>query len=307
MKVALLVCLSFVLLPNLHALAQSVRTRPPEVTGLIAQLPECSTLRRDLEGGWYGDGISKPYMQSMLDHGVRRAYFEFEGKWRHNHAENIQIVRRVYFKQFDGPGGAITDPDQLRRIESNGLQATLDKAVLTSTANTRLFPLHDLITPWFFIGQWGWMLKGSKVTGSIELFASAWPPNFNYVTPGRRRRNLVDAAYVGDVIDLSSLLRERRHSQSELNWALNGALMSRRDNTAAIDQLVKAGADVNAKFGDNATPLMLTYESACDIPILLADGARLDDHDKWGQTAYDKARQRHDPLAIRLLQNPTEH
>jgi len=73
--------------------------------------------------------IEKPYMRSILDHGVWRAYFEFESKWRQNHVEKIRIVGRLYFSQFHGPNSAITDAEQLKEIQSNGLQATLDPAV----------------------------------------------------------------------------------------------------------------------------------------------------------------------------------
>lgn len=69
--------------------------RPPEVQQLIASLPECSRLRRDLERGRYSNEPEMPYMQAMRQRGVQRIYIEFKGNWHVDHAENIRIVRRI--------------------------------------------------------------------------------------------------------------------------------------------------------------------------------------------------------------------
>ena len=119
-------------------------------------------------------------------------------------------------------------------------------------AKARQLKIADLNTleliPWR-IGQlidpWRWVLTGSKVSGSIEVFASGWPPRSPgaIVGPGRHRHNLdnlVSAASVGDVVALAKLLGERKYSQEQLNRALAFVLNSRRDNTAAINFLTKA-------------------------------------------------------------------
>src|SRR5437879_5661808 len=43
-------------------------------------------------------------------------------------------------------------------------------------------------------------------------------------------------------------------------------------------------------------------ECSCNILVLLEHGARLDERNRWGQNALDLARQRHDMVAVRVLE-----
>lgn len=278
---------------------------PPEVTALIAKLPECSSLREQLQQGKFGDGNEKPYMRPMLDHGLQRAYFEVEGTWRHGRAESIRIVRRLYYMQLDGPDAQITDAATLKEIVNSGLEALLDQAVLARVKAARLYAGIDRWAGFGQIDYWRWRLSGGRISASFELFASPWVRRRfipDWVLPGKYRESVAHAASVGDVIDLSRLLRAHKDSPPELNNALNFAVMSPWDNTAAIELLIRAGADVNARFDEGTTPLMHAYQSSCNIRVLLEHGARVDDRNKWGQTALDLARQRHDTVAVRLLE-----
>jgi hypothetical protein len=279
--------------------------RPPEVQQLIASLPECSRLRRDLERGRYSDEPEMPYMQAMRQQGVQRAYIEFKGNWHHNHAENIQIVRRIYYKQLEGPDAQISDSGVLNQIETSGLRQLIDQAAVERSKKAQLFRFRCGQDPIGILKSIGWEIGGSKIFGWQELFSSRYLPSSNFVETAGRRADVEHAASIGDVIDLSKILRQGKHSQTELNMALNFAVMSSWDNTAAIEMLIKAGADVNAKFGDDSTPLMHTYECSCNIPVLLAHGARVEDQDKWGRTALDLARRGHDEVRIRFLQGQT--
>jgi hypothetical protein len=244
--------------------------RPPEVTALIAKLPECSRLREQLQQGRFGDGTEKPYMRPML-------------AWRHGRAESIRIVRRLYYKQYDASDAQITDAATLNEIGNSGLEALLDQAVLARVEAAHLYAGVDRWAGFGQIDYWRWRLSGGKISGSIDLFASGWLPlsDPDLVFPGKHRENVADAAWAGDVIALSRFLNARKYSQAELNHALSSAVMSFWDNRVAIELLIRAGADVNAKFGEGTTPLMLAYENSCNIPVLLEHGARVDDRNKW--------------------------
>jgi hypothetical protein len=308
MNVAVLTFLSLSLLVVPQRQTDSVR-QPPEVTELIAKLPDCSRQREQLEQGRFGDGASKPYMRTMLDRRVQRALFEVQGIWRRGRTENIQIVRRIYYGKLDGADAQITDAATLNEIEKSGLLAMLDKAVLSRIKDARLFAGIDQWAGVGIIGYWKWRVRGGHIYGSVDLFASPWVSPFvpDLVRPYKPGDDLTHAAYIGDVIALSRLLSTKKYSEPDLNRALKFAIMSLWDNTTAISMLLKAGADVNAKSSDGTTPLMATYECSCNISALLANGARIEDRNRWGQTASDLARQRHDAVALRLLENTKQH
>jgi len=309
MNAALLTCFSLLLLAVPQRQTESVRQPPAEVMELIAKLPDCSRLREQLQQGRFGDGTSKPYMQTMGDRGVQRAFFEVQGIWRGGRTEDIQIVRRLYYGKLDGPDVQITDVATLNEIEKSGLGATLEKAVLSRIKDARLFAGIDQWAGVGIIGYWRWRLRGGHVYGDVDLFASPWVDRSvpDFVSPYKPGDDFTHAAHIGDVIALSKLLSTRKYSQPDLNRALNSAVMSLWDNTTAINMLLKAGADVNARFVDGTTPLMLTYECSCNISVLLANGARIEDRNRWGQTASDLARQRHDAFALRLLEDTKQH
>ena len=305
MHSSLLIGLGLLALAIPQNATQDNAERPPEVQQLITSLPECSRLRRDLEEGRYSDQTELPYMQAMHKEGVQCGFFEFEGTLQQGHPDHIKVVKRVYFKRLDGPDAQITDLRTLDEVKNSGLQKVLDDAVIERAKNARFSAGVD---EWAGVGMVNvlpGLIRGSRVYGSIELFGSQWitVSAWDQASPYKPRFDIGYAAYIGDVMDLSKIFQQKKYSQKELNLALNSAVMSRWDNTAAIEMLIKAGADVNAKFGDDTTLLMLAKNCSCNIRVLLAHGARADDRDKWGRTALDLAWQGHDEARIRLLQD----
>ncbi len=297
------ICFAMLLLLSLGVTGQS---RPhgakPEVTALIAALPDCSALRQRLVRGDVGDGIDKPYMKAMLREGVERAYIEVHGVWKHNRPANMEVVRGLYFNKLDAPHSEITDSAKLKQLRDSGLERLLDSVVLLRINEAHLMGWHDPQPIW----NLSWQLHGSKISGSIDLFDTPWVPDsgrpvFRDFHP---QPSIEQAAGIGDVMRVRTMLGQRKYSQAELDRALSHAAMSVWDNTDVIELLVKADADPNARFGENTTVLMLAYENACNIRPLLDQGARPNDRDKWGRTALDLAKQRHDDAAIALLEQP---
>lgn len=290
------------------AMAQTGATpraeRSPQLAALIERLPECSSLRQQLQQGKVGEGTENPYMRLMVERGVQRAYFELKGVWRHRHTDRIRIVRRLYYNQLDGPDAQITDAATLNEIAKTGLEATLDEAAEAKARTAVLYAGVDYWAGFGVIHRWRWQLAGSKIYGAVEFFANPWVPHqlSNWVSPYGDQNELSHVARVGDVIDIAKLLNTHKYAQPELNSALNEAAMSQWNNNTAIELLIKAGAQVNARLGDQWTPLMLAIHSPCNVAVLLAHGARPDDRNAWGQTALDLARQRHDTVAVRLLE-----
>jgi ankyrin repeat protein len=74
-------------------------------------------------------------------------------------------------------------------------------------------------------------------------------------------------------------------------YALHIAAGSRSDMTAAIRALIAAGAKVDARDSEGATPLMAAASagSAPNVEALLSAGARVDLRDDRGQTALHRA------------------
>src|SRR5713226_208184 len=86
----------------------------PPAGQLVNELPPCSVLREELERGVHGDGVDKPYMARMRAQGVRRALVEVRAVFRRNQAESAHVVRRLYFRQFDGADAQISDGGKIQ-------------------------------------------------------------------------------------------------------------------------------------------------------------------------------------------------
>jgi len=100
------------------------------IQNLIKELPETSPLRRDLLAGARGDGVHRPWMGPMREHGVRRATVWISIKYnRHGQPEKLRIHQVRYCEMYDG-GVSINDAVRLRDIRSSGLEKQLTDSAL---------------------------------------------------------------------------------------------------------------------------------------------------------------------------------
>src|SRR5690349_17178131 len=105
------------------------------VNEILSQLPECSSLRPQLERGSLVNGNEEPYMEMMRKYAVKRAFFQATAVWQDNKPQDVRFVQRLYFKKYDGPDAQITDPHHLESIRSSGLEELLTKIVTEKIQN----------------------------------------------------------------------------------------------------------------------------------------------------------------------------
>ena len=265
---------------------------PPPVQQLIYELPPCSVLRAELEGGTYGSRIDQPYMAMMRNQGVQRALFEVRKDLHGNRPEGIHIIGRLYFRQFDGPNSQIADVATLKAIEAGGLAANLD-----DLARHRVL-VAPIIKGEVYFG------KGNQLASLVEFFADAWllEPSVFLARSGSSNTPLRERVLSEDVMGTRSVLQSGKFTKKQLDRALFDAVLTRHDNSAVIKLLLDAGADVNARTLDGTTPLMSAVARPCNLQELLAQGAELTAHDKWGTTALQRARDQKQRTAVRLLE-----
>jgi len=265
---------------------------PPAVQQLINELPQCSVLHDDLEHGTYGNGVDQPYMVRMRQQGVQRGEVELHAVLHGNRAEGIQIVRRLYFRQFDGPNSQISDDVTLKAIEASGLQVDLDRI-----ARSRVLaaPFVGGLDPIFFVRY--------HVTSFVEFLANPWLLEQQVIWfPSGDPKPLTEPLLDGDALVAQTLLTSHRSDKRELDRGLFDAAISRYDNTAVFKLLFDAGADANTHTAEGVTPLMNAVAHPCNLRPLLDGGADLNARDKWGRTALEVARQQKQATAIRLLE-----
>lgn len=133
---------------TLHLLwgqAPSEPTKPKAQPGdeavkqLLQSLPPSSVWRNLLEHGVKGDGIRRPWMDEMRQHGLVLAVFTFEFDWDHGgegleHLKNWRLVSAEYFTSYDHLGTAAaqptTDARQISAISASGLSSRLEAMAL---------------------------------------------------------------------------------------------------------------------------------------------------------------------------------
>ena len=256
---------------------------------LIEGLPTCSVLRADLEREISGDGDDLPYMEQMRERGVNRASFELHAVLHGKRIENVEIGKRLYFRQFDGPGTQISHAAELDRLTD--LQNILDSIAINQAKNAPV------------VRRFGIPARKKKVFTVVEFFSSplirrqgvAW-------VPSGRDNPLLDSVLSGDASTTRKQLESRKYTKRELDLTLFGAATSRYDNGDVIKLLLDAGANANAQTKDRTTPLMNAVDHPCNIRPLLDGGANLDARDKWGNDAVAIAKQHGQAVAVHLLE-----
>lgn len=264
---------------------------------LISTLPEYSWLRTQLQSGMRGGGKSEPYMERMRQAGVRRAEYKLAALWHAGSPQNIRILERLYFSEYDGPHTQVRDEKALETIRASGLEALLSDLSVHGCERRHLFVAMEtgIKHP-----------EGRQMYCLVEFFddpdlhGNGTPP---WAPWGYSTWPLSEAAEVGNVEEVSALLKTRKFSQNELNDALIAAVTNYYDNSDVIDLLLKAGADVNARdshFGQ--TVLMFALGRPINIPILLERGADINARDPHGNSALKVARDEGYKETAQLLQ-----
>jgi hypothetical protein len=283
---------------------------PPQVQQLLGEIPACSRLHELLERGEYGDGIDQPYMQAMRKEGVQRVHFFFTGTLRGRNVEKPLIVRRLYFEKYDAPNAQITDETALKRLQDSGLEAMVDQVALDRVRKAPFLEAFDIDgIDWarLFGIDWAELLhihRHRQWYAYVELFSSPWLLELRTrVHPlGKDLFPLTIPVINGDSIEVERLLRESHFNQSELDGMLFAAAGGLYDNTAVINLLIKAGANMNAGGDEGKTPLISAFRNPCNLVALLKNGADVNARDDGGETALKRARDRKNLEAIRILE-----
>src|SRR5215469_334104 len=172
----------------------------------------------------------KPYAALMRQEGVARVFLEIHSVWRHGKPADVQIIRRLYFRSFEGANSQIVDQQQLEHIQQTGLQNLLDQTALNRMNSAHLFGgVHGVHHP-----------EGKRLYTYLNFFEDSSheePPVL--ASPYKKELDpLFHAAYVGDAIELSNLLHNQKFSRAQLNGALFLAVTNDFDNTAIIKLLI---------------------------------------------------------------------
>ena len=218
---------------------------PPDARQHLAEiasfLPEGSTMRRQLEAGAHGNGVHYKWMDQMRQLGVKRATVILRFDWK-RHPVNIVPVRILYFNKYDSDCAQITDPERLHAIEASGLTDQLMHFAIGKTKKSN----------WWYREH---RPHASKGTGWVEVVDDEWmphsPPILNPVS--RSLPPLFASIMHMDELSLHEIVGSGL-SKIDLNAGLISA--AGRDDTCVVRDLLRAGADPNAKTVDQVTALM---------------------------------------------------
>lgn len=235
----------------------------------------------------------RPYSALMRQQNVVRAFFEVHSVWQHGTPADIQIIRRLYFRSFEGANSQIVDQQHLEQIQQSGLQNLLDETALNRMNSARLYGgEHGVRHP-----------EGKRLYTYLNFFEDSSreePPVL--ASPYKKQLDpLFHAAYVGDATEVTKLLHDQKFSRAQLNAALFLAVMNYFDNTAVIKLLVEAGGDLNATDDDGRTLLMSAIGIPAQVKALIKMGADVNARDRFGNTALKQAERSHDAQSAQLL------
>lgn len=271
---------------------------PPSLAQIIEELPTCSVFRTQLEAGQHGAGVDEEYMRAMREAGIRRILFEIDAVWGDDKPQDLHIERMAYFTGYDGSSTQITDAGRLQRITNSEMQHLVEKSALKLASSAEFAHGFE---------HRGVPRSGEKGYAVGQLWDNGW---LRPQTPIRlipivhaAKSTLNRVAFLGDRVQLEEILKASIPPPNSLNTALLFAAASRYDNTQVIETLLVAGADINGHDENGTTPLMNTLATPCNTQTILAHGAKLDQRDRWGNTALGIAKSSGRTEAARLIQN----
>jgi hypothetical protein len=258
---------------------------------ILNELPPCSILRAEFNRGVRGNGVDQPYMAKMRQAGVERALLEVHVALGRNDRRQMEIVRRLYFGQLDGPHSQKSDAATLEKIEASGLARELEGIARRRVLAAPLVRGHSKDG------------ADNRFSSFVEFFSNPWlqEQKVALFRSGQPAPLTVPVVHE-DALATEALLKSHTFREDELDKALLDAALSRYDNSAVIKLLLGAGADVNARTSAGTTPLMNAVPHSCNLQPLLDGGADLNVIDKWGRTALQLARESKQTYAIGLLE-----
>lgn len=262
-----------------------------EATQLLNEMPACSRLHSQIARGEYGDGIDRPFMREMRTQGVQRAYFVVNTTL---HDGAARVERRIYYRRYDEANSQITDLQELAQIVQSGLQSTLDQIALRSARDAPPFP-------------GGRKHSRAKIGYTdVEFLSTPWlRPIASFISPLEKTIDpLYLAAGRGDSVQVAELIGHGHFQRERLDRALFYAVGNLYDNTTVINQLIAAGADVNATSPDSdGNSLVLTAVSRpCNLRALLEKGADPNSRNRFGVSARKAANDSKNVEALHILE-----
>jgi hypothetical protein len=262
------------------------------IRAVVASLPLDSSLRSVLLQGAHGDGVRFDWMDRMKDQGVKRVLAEAHMS-SNNDPSDIQVVRIVYFRNYEPDCSQVLDDESLKRIRASGLEKKLMEVVRLRAVSART----NVFEP----------SSAKSFVAYVELFSDEWLPASPPVVQGLTEwKTLEHDAILGDELGVSQHLAGSKLDPERLDTALFAAAQS--DNSCTIKPLVDHGANVNARTRDGATPLMTAAGSGKgrNVRVLLELGADAEVKDSYGRTALYLARRGQFPEVARVLEDRTQ-
>jgi hypothetical protein len=267
------------------------RQSEEHIREIIANLPESSRLRHQLEAGARGDGLHHSWMDKMREVGVKRAVFGLRFTWDGT-PRNVTISRIAYYSKYDFDCSQISDVAQLARIRESGLEQELEGVAKELAANASLFPSEK-------------HPQGVRGGGTVDLLDDEWlphaPPVLGLLGDDDEQSTLL--AHLGDEGNLKHFLTSSHPTQQELDQALLLA-SALYDDSCIMRPLLEAGANPNVQDRkEGTTPLINAAGSGATVNVssLLDAGADPNVRDHAGRTALWLAEHKGNTTIVTLL------
>jgi hypothetical protein len=255
---------------------------------IIQSIPPNSPLRHRLEGGAHGSGIRQPWMDAMRREGVKRAFVRTEFPLRGRRtADDVKVVRTLYFSEYDNDCSQIGDPGLLGRFHASGLEEDIRTAAVQRAVQGHVQVVDGPVT-------------ATRGAGSFEFMDDEWLPSFSFVSPASDRplSPFLQAVSLGDMTYAKELLH-RGLDPGTRNAGMWRALAG--DQSCVVTVLLAAGVSPNLRDQDGVALLMAAarLRALRSAEALLEAGADPNATANFGKTALSFASG--DEEMVRLL------